>query len=90
MSHAYRVPIHGGRAPRRCPGRDLRTNESWVATNRDRPRSAIITATSDRAKRAGVPVTPVHLTRKACASLLVAVDVHPRVAYGYSGTARSR
>ena len=37
-------------------------------------------AFSDRAKRAGVPVTPVHLTRKACASLLVALDVHPRVA----------
>ena len=25
-------------------------------------------------------MTPVHLTRKACASLLVALDVHPRVA----------
>jgi integrase len=25
-------------------------------------------------------VTSVHLTRKACASLLVALDVHPRVA----------
>jgi integrase len=34
----------------------------------------------DRAKRADVPVTPVRLTRKACASLLVALDVHPRVA----------
>jgi integrase len=34
----------------------------------------------DRAKRADVPVIPVHLTRKACASLLVALDVHPRVA----------
>jgi integrase len=34
----------------------------------------------ERAKRAGVPVTSVHLTRKACASLLVALDVHPRVA----------
>lgn len=34
----------------------------------------------DRAKRAGVPVTPVRLTRKACASLLVALDVHPRSA----------
>src|SRR3712207_9492082 len=34
----------------------------------------------DRTTRAGVPVTPVHLTRKACASLLVALDVHPRVA----------
>lgn len=34
----------------------------------------------ERTKRAGVPVTPVHLTRKACASLLVAMDVHPRVA----------
>lgn len=33
-----------------------------------------------RTKKAGVPVTPVHLTRKACASLLVALDVHPRVA----------
>lgn len=34
----------------------------------------------ERTKRAGVPATPVHLTRKACASLLVALDVHPRVA----------
>lgn len=34
----------------------------------------------ERTKRAGMPVTPVHLTRKACASLLVALDVHPRVA----------
>ena len=34
----------------------------------------------ERTKRAGVPVTPVHLTRKACASLLVALDMHPRVA----------
>jgi integrase len=33
-----------------------------------------------RSRAAGVPVTPVHLTRKACASLLVALDVHPRVA----------
>lgn len=34
----------------------------------------------ERCKRAEVPVTSVHLTRKACASLLVALDVHPRVA----------
>lgn len=34
----------------------------------------------DRAQKAGVPVTPVRLTRKASASLLVALDVHPRVA----------
>jgi hypothetical protein len=34
----------------------------------------------ERTRRADVPVTPVHLTRKACASLLVALDVHPRVA----------
>lgn len=34
----------------------------------------------ERCRRAGVPVTSVHLTRKACASLLVALDVHPRVA----------
>jgi integrase len=33
-----------------------------------------------QARSAGVPVTSVHLTRKACASLLVALDVHPRVA----------
>ena len=28
----------------------------------------------------GVRVIPVHATRKACASILVALDVHPRVA----------
>lgn len=33
-----------------------------------------------RCRRAGVPMTAVHATRKACASLLVALDVHPRVA----------
>ena len=33
-----------------------------------------------RCRRAGVPTTTVHATRKACASLLVALDVHPRVA----------
>jgi len=33
-----------------------------------------------RCRKAGVPVTTVHATRKACASLLVALDVHPRVA----------
>ena len=33
-----------------------------------------------RCGKAGVPVTTVHATRKACASLLVALDVHPRVA----------
>ena len=31
-------------------------------------------------RRAGVPVIPVHSTRRTCASLLVALDVHPRVA----------
>ena len=31
-------------------------------------------------RRAGVRVIPVHATRKTCASLLVALDVHPRVA----------
>lgn len=30
--------------------------------------------------RAGVPVIPVHSTRRTCASLLVALDAHPRVA----------
>ncbi len=30
--------------------------------------------------RAGVRLIPVHATRKTCASLLVALDVHPRVA----------
>lgn len=33
-----------------------------------------------RAAKADVPVTTVHATRHACASLLVALDVHPRVA----------
>lgn len=31
-------------------------------------------------RRAGIPVIPVHSTRRTCASLLVALDVHPRVA----------
>jgi integrase len=31
-------------------------------------------------QRAEVPVIPVHSTRRTCASLLVALDVHPRVA----------
>ncbi|GAA3948185.1 site-specific integrase [Actinomadura viridis] len=31
-------------------------------------------------EKAGVPQIPVHATRKTCASLLVAMDVHPRVA----------
>ena len=33
-----------------------------------------------RADKAGVPVISVHATRRTCASLLVALDVHPRVA----------
>ena len=33
-----------------------------------------------RAGKAKVPIIPVHATRKTCASLLVALDVHPRVA----------
>ncbi|WP_088284761.1 site-specific integrase [Kineosporia sp. A_224] len=33
-----------------------------------------------RSRRAGVSEIPVHATRKTCASLLVALDVHPRVA----------
>jgi integrase len=33
-----------------------------------------------RRRRAGAPTTTVHATRKACAPLLVALDVHPRVA----------
>jgi len=33
-----------------------------------------------RGPEAGVPVIPVHAARRACASLLVALDVHPRVA----------
>jgi integrase len=34
----------------------------------------------ERAKAAGVPVVPVHSTPRTCASLLVELDVHPRVA----------
>jgi integrase len=33
-----------------------------------------------RAEKADVAVVPVHATRQTCASLLVALDVHPRVA----------
>jgi integrase len=33
-----------------------------------------------QAKKAGVPVVSVHSTRRTCASLLVELDVHPRVA----------
>jgi hypothetical protein len=33
-----------------------------------------------RAQKAGVPVIPIHATRRTCATLLVALDVHPRVA----------
>jgi len=33
-----------------------------------------------RATKAGVPIIPMHATRRTCASLLVALDVHPRVA----------
>lgn len=38
------------------------------------------TAFKNRARRAGVPIIPVHATRRTCASLLVSLDVHPRVA----------
>lgn len=34
----------------------------------------------ERAAAANVPVVPVHSTRRTCASLLVELDVHPRVA----------
>lgn len=34
----------------------------------------------ERAAKAGVPVIPVHSTRHTCASLLVDLDVHPRIA----------
>ena len=33
-----------------------------------------------RCEKAGVPVVKVHTTRRTCASILVALDVHPRVA----------
>jgi integrase len=33
-----------------------------------------------RSRKANDPIIPVHATRKTCASLLVALDVHPRVA----------
>lgn len=38
------------------------------------------TAFKTRAGKAGVPIIPVHATRRTCASLLVALGVHPRVA----------
>ncbi len=33
-----------------------------------------------RAHKAGFSVVPIHSTRQTCASLLVALDVHPRLA----------
>ena len=33
----------------------------------------------ERAAAAGVPIIPVHSTRRTCASLLLELDVHPRV-----------
>ena len=33
----------------------------------------------ERCEAAGVPVISVHSTRRTCASLLVALDVHPRI-----------
>ena len=39
---------------------------------------------------AGVPVIPVHSTRRTCASLLVALDVHPGWPWRSFDTARSR
>ena len=38
------------------------------------------TAFKTRARKAGVPIVPVHATRRTCASLLVSMNVHPRVA----------
>ena len=34
----------------------------------------------ERAVKAGVPIISVHSARRTCASLLVAMNVHPRVA----------
>jgi len=34
----------------------------------------------ERAQQAGVPVVPVHSARRTCATLLVHLGVHPRVA----------
>jgi hypothetical protein len=39
--------------------------------------------------RAGVPVMLVHSTRRSCVSLLVALDVHPRVAMAILRHSRS-
>ena len=38
------------------------------------------TAGSSASKKSGVPVVSVHSTRRTCASLLVELGVHPRVA----------
>jgi hypothetical protein len=76
---------YGGREASRC------LPSAWVACSARAPRPppgsgrpwtrATSTGPSlSGPRRAGVPVTPVYLTRKACASLLVALDVHPRVA----------
>ncbi len=71
----------------RQKGRRAET-EGWaesglvVTTNRGDPVDPrnFHRAFKSRCRRAGVPPTPVQSTRRACASLLVALDVHPRVA----------
>jgi integrase len=50
----------------------------------DQARSAVdprnfYRAFQTRCRRAGIPMTTVHATRKTCASLLVFMDVHPRM-----------
>ena len=60
------------------PPRDMRFLR--IDPSHQPSQSRFYRAFQTRCRRAGVPTTTVHATRKACASLLVALDVHPRVA----------
>jgi integrase len=66
----------------RAVGHSSVLKHAWAAWDSGRPveprnfNRSFVTAS----ERTGVRLIPVHATRKTCASLLVALDVHPRVA----------
>ncbi|GLW23890.1 hypothetical protein Mame01_39330 [Microbispora amethystogenes] len=86
---AHREPTRRGEASPADPGgRTQDRREKWrdsdlVFTTRNgtpvEPRN-FNRAVTAHCRRAGVPVIRVHDTRHTCASLLAALDVHPRVA----------
>ena len=61
-------------------GREIVQRCGCSETSSDRSNVVSLIMNGLHELRQRVPVTTVHATRKACASLLVALDVHPRVA----------